>query len=116
MSTWENPPLVAVPRAQRLGQVEADLGGQLGARLGAGVQAGAGLSVKHKHVAVALEAGRHGPFDRQRVVDIDVGVDHKDVLAGAVPGESRPDGFAAVVFVTLCRSARWRAARSSRRG
>ena len=43
---------------------------------------------RHDHeIAVGLEAGRHRPFDFRRIVDVDVLVDHDDVLDVVVAGE-----------------------------
>src|SRR5260370_14937465 len=56
----------------------------------------------HKQVGVRLKAGRHGPFDLVRIVDIDVEVDHDDLLDVIVSAESAHDdvpGFSVAALV-----------------
>ena len=80
------------------GQVEAQAGGDVRSGVGGRIEAGTGSALAHHQIAIALETGCHGPFDFQRVVDVNVLIHHIDMLAGTVPGESRFDGLPAILF------------------
>ena len=80
---------------KRRSEIKADLARLVGTRFRTRVEGRATFPSEPEEVLIRLEAGCHGPFDGEGIINVNIFIDDEDVFAGAMPTGSGFDADAA---------------------